>query len=116
MIAGIYNITCEQGATFTRTFTITDPAGDVVNLTSYTGRMQVRREVDSSTALIELTSANGRLVIVPLLGEITITLTPDLTAGITRDGVYDLEIVNTGTGVVYRVLKGSFKIDKEVTR
>jgi len=117
MIAGIYNITCEQGATFTRTFTITDPDGDIVNLTGYTGRMQVRRDIDSTaTPLVELTTANGRLVIVPLLGEITITLTPQLTAPITRDGVYDLEIVNTNSGVVYRVLKGSFKIDKEVTR
>jgi predicted secreted Zn-dependent protease len=116
MIAGIYNITCEQGATFTRTFTITDPDGDIVDLSGYTGRMQVRRDVESSAALIELTSANGRLVITPLLGEITINLTPALTAGITRDGIYDLEIVNTTSGVVYRVLKGSFKIDKEVTR
>lgn len=116
MIAGIYNITCEQGASFTRTFTITGPDGAIVNLTSYTGRMQVRREIDSTTMLIELTSANGRLSIVPLLGEISIALTPAETASITRDGVYDLEIVNTISGAVYRVLKGVFKLDKEVTR
>lgn len=115
MIAGIYNITCEQGATFTRTFTIYNPDGTVFNLTGYSGRMQVRRELDSSTTMIELTTANGRMSMSPSLGEITINLTAADTATLARDGVYDLEIF-TGSGTVHRVVKGSFRVDKEVTR
>jgi hypothetical protein len=51
----------------------------------------------------------------PSLGEITINLTAADTATLVRDGVYDLEIF-TGAGIVHRVVKGSFRVDKEVTR
>ena len=115
MIAGIYNITCEQGATFTRTFTSYNPDGTVFNLTGYSGRMQVRRDLDSTTTMAELTTANSKMSITPSLGEITISLTAAETAALTRDGVYDIEIFN-GSGAVHRVVKGSFRVDKEVTR
>jgi hypothetical protein len=78
--------------------------------------MEVRRTVDASSALIGLSTTNGRITINASLGAITITLTPDLTASLTQSGVYDLEIVHTATGAVHKVVRGEFKLEKEVSR
>ena len=61
MAAGAYDITCEQGATFSRTLTVKDSNGDARDLSSHTARMQVRRTNSSSTTPIELTTANGKI-------------------------------------------------------
>lgn len=115
MIAGVYNIFCEQGATLERTFTIQNPDGTVYDLTGFNARMHIRKDVDSATTYAELTQANGRIELVPLFGEIRINLPASVTAGLNKDGVYDLEIFNSD-GVVHRVVKGQFRVDKEVTR
>lgn len=107
---------CDQGSTFTRTIEIKEADGTVFSLTGYTARMEVRRTVDASSALIGLSTANGRIVINPSLGALTITLTPELTASLTQSGVYDLEIVHTSTGDVHKVIRGEFKLEKEVSR
>lgn len=115
MLAGIYNFTCEQGANFTRIITLYEPDGETpYNLTGYQARMQVRREVDESTILVELTTANGRITLGGAAGTITLNLTASVTAAINDDGVYDLEIVSGAN--VHRVLKGLFRLDYEVTR
>ena len=116
MLAGRYNMVCDQGSTFQRVLEIKDVDGVAFSLTGYTARMQIRRDVDSTSSVMELTSANGRISISAALGAITITLTPDLTATLTRSGVYDLEIVKTATGAVYKVVRGEFRLEKEVTR
>lgn len=107
---------CDQGSTFTRTIEIKEADGTVFPLAGYTARMEVRRTVDASSALIGLSTANGRIVINASLGALTITLTPDLTASLTQSGVYDLEIVHTATGAVHKVIRGEFKLEKEVSR
>lgn len=116
MLAGKYNMVCDQGSTFTRTIEIKEADGTVFPLAGYTARMEVRRTVDASSALIGLSTDNGRIVINPSLGALTITLTPELTASLTQSGVYDLEIVHTSTGAVHKVIRGEFKLEKEVSR
>ena len=115
MLAGTYKITCDQGATFERVITVRDSAGDLMNLTGYTARMQVRPEIESSTTLVELTTENGRITLGGVLGTITLSMTAATTAAITDEGVYDLEIISS-SGAVHRVLKGRFVLDLEVTR
>lgn len=115
MAAGIYNFTCEQGATFTRVITATDSAGDEIDLTGYTARMQVRRDIDASSIIIELTTENGRISLGGVTGEVTLTIDADDTSDISRPGVYDLELESDG-GTVIRLLKGAFNLDSEVTR
>jgi hypothetical protein len=78
--------------------------------------MQIRREVDASSTLLELSTANGRIVLYPSLGSIELKLTPAETAALTRSGYYDLEIVRTATGEVNKVLRGEFRLEREVTR
>lgn len=116
MLAGRYNMVCDQGSTFERIIEIKDTDGTVFPLTGYTARMQIRRDIDATSTLMELTTANGRLSVSGSLGAITITLTPQLTSTLTRSGVYDIEIVKTSTGEVHKVLRGEFRLEKEVTR
>jgi hypothetical protein len=120
MIAGVYRINCEQGATFSRTFTIFDPTvngvpGSPVNLTGYSARMQVRPEIESSEILVELTTENGYITLGGIDGTIDLYIPADVTKTIRTDGLYDLEIYNIDNSV-YRVIKGPFVTDPEVTR
>jgi hypothetical protein len=120
MLAGVYRMNCEQGATFTRTLTILNPEvngvpGDPVNLNGYSARMQVRPEIESGDVMVELTTENGYIVLGGEDGTINLNIPADVTATIETDGRYDLEIYNVD-GTVYRVLKGSFVVCPEVTR
>jgi hypothetical protein len=118
-IAGIYNITCQQGATFQRQITWTDSAKNPYNLAGYTARMQVRDNVSSNTVVVALSTSAGYAGTISLGGtEGTVDLvisaanTASLTAG---QYVYDIELVSGG-GVVTRLLEGNFKVTAEVTR
>ena len=121
MIAGNYNILCEQGTTFTRVIAIEQPTTEdpevyePYSLVGHTARMQVRRTIESSTVLISLTTENGRISIDELGGVITLTINPEDTAELTSSGVYDLEIIDAD-GNVSRVVQGTFTLSMEVTR
>lgn len=118
MPAGLYDMLCEQGATFTRVITWKDSAGDIVNLSGFTARMQVRSTVKASSTLVSLTSENGGLVFKSprSLGQVEIVLTATATADLTPGTyVYDLELVSF-TGVVTRLIEGKFIVKAEVTR
>lgn len=115
MIAGVYNFTIYQGATFSREITVKDAAGDLYDFTNHTARMQIRSEIDSSTTMIELTTENGRIELGDDAGTITLTIGASDTANLTTDGVYDIEIIND-SGRVDRLLKGAVTLDLEVTR
>ncbi len=126
MRAGIYNFTCEQGATFTRLIEleepdlVADPSGNIftpINISGYTARMQIRRTLESTTPMISLTTANNRLIINPgdADNQVLITLTDEETSTLTTSGVYDLEI-ESPEGIVSRVLQGAVTLSPEVTR
>jgi hypothetical protein len=115
MPAGYYNMVCEQGATFIRSFTWKDRAGDPVPLEGYTARMQVRRRVNDDEVVMEFTTENGGIEITGP-GKLVITASEAETAGLQpMTGVYDLELVSP-TDVTTRLLRGQFVIDPEVTR
>lgn len=121
MIAGTYNILCEQGSTFSRTIALEQPTFndptiyEVYPLIGHTARMQVRRTLESSTAMIELTTENGRIDISAEDGVINIMMTAEETAALTSSGVYDLEIIDAADNVS-RVIQGIFTLSLEVTR
>ena len=69
--------------------------------------------------MIEITTENGGIDVEPLgeQGRIDLTMTAAQTAALDSDGVYDLEIIDTGaTGTVSKVIKGTFTLIPEVTR
>lgn len=124
MTAGSHDITIEQGATFRlsliwREPTVNEVAGDPIDLTGYTARMQVRRKHTSDTTILSLTSAAGDITLGGAAGTIVVVATAAATAAIDTDNktlsaVYDLELINGST--VTRLLEGSVTITPEVTR
>jgi hypothetical protein len=105
MAATTYDILIEQGATLQPVVTYKE-SGAAINLTGYTARMQVRSTLESAEALIELTTANGRIALGGSAGTITLTISATDTAALTAGrGVYDLELVS-GSGIVTRFLQG----------
>lgn len=114
--AGIYNISADQGATFARQLTWKDKSSNPVNLTNYTARMQIRTTPLSQDIILSLTTENNRIVLGGSAGTITLTVSAsDMTTVAPGKYFYDLELVSSG-GVVVRLLKGTFKINAEVTR
>lgn len=124
MPAGKYDLTIEQGTTFTAQFTwrIDDgsdpPSGPIVDLTGATARMQIRQNTTSMNFYVELTTENGRITLAPgnVSPNVSLFISSLDTAKLNfATGVYDLEIV-TADGIVTRLLKGNVVMDKEVTR
>ena len=123
MIAGIYNLYCEKGTTFTRLLEIEypDPVDPTTffpfDLTGFSASMQVRRTVDSPTPLISLNSSNGGIEVQPGAVEnaLRVFMSANQTATITSDGVYDIEVEDVN-GNVSRILKGTFTLSPQVTR
>ena len=115
MLAGNYNFTIDQGAHFERVITVRNPDDSLYDLTNYTARMQIRTEIDSTSALITLTTENGKITLGDEDGTITLVLLASETADLETDGVYDIEIIDPDNKV-YRVLKGKIRLELEVTR
>lgn len=113
-MAGKYNITAEQGSTFTFNFTV-KTNGTAWNLTSYTARMQVRPTIESTSTLLSLTTGSG-ITLGGAAGTVSITATAAQMADIQAGRhVYDVELVSAG-GVVTRIIEGKFVVKAEVTR
>ena len=114
--AGTYNITADQGATFTRQLTWKDSAGSAVNLTGYTARMQLRSSIDASgAAVLDLTTENNRIVLGGTAGTIDLSVSASTMGSVSpATYVYDLEMVS-GL-VVTRLVQGTFEVRGEVTR
>jgi hypothetical protein len=116
MAAPTYNFEIEQGTTTVKVLQYTDSSGNPIPLTGYTARMQMRPTVGSLIKYLDLATSPGTgIVITALTGVITITISAATSATIPTDGVYDLEI-ESGSGVVTRLLQGAISISQEVTR
>lgn len=110
-----YDISAEQGSTYTATIVYTNDAGNAVNLTGYTARMHVRRFAGSEYPHIVLTSTSG-LSITANTGTIGMTIAPSALSAIPAGKyAYDLEI-QSAEGLVEKLLKGDFELSAEVTR
>lgn len=112
MPAALFNITVEQGATWSRDLRLSTSAGPV-DLTGYSGRGQVRRSKSKTSAkLADFTVT----VVAPATGGIVrITLPASVTAAITVSGFFDIELYTAGDAEVVRLVKGRVTLDKEVT-
>lgn len=121
MAAGVYNTTVERGSTFQLTLTYKDASGTLVDLSTWTARMQVR-ETPASAPI--LTSEGGSPTIAisttnASTGVLVFSVTPANTTAISPTSLtsafYDIEIQKTSTGEVRRVLQGKLTISPEIT-
>ena len=126
MAAGKYSFSIEQGATTSFQVVYRDANGTPINLSGYHARMQIRETIDSSTIICRLSSSldadgtglnlSGSAGTLPLAsGSIGVYISAASSSAFSFDtAVYDLELV---TGItVTRLLQGTIKLDKEVTR
>lgn len=111
-----FRAACEQGASFRRQLTLKEDSGELIDLSGYTARMQVRANRDATSILISLTTENARIELGGTAGTVLLKLTPTETDGLAAGAyVYDLELVSA-TGDVQRLLEGRFVVSRNVTR
>lgn len=112
----IDNHVIEQGVDSSRQFTWKNSAGTPVDLTGYSARMQLRKSKADKTVLLELSTANSKIVLGGTAGTVTVMFSKADTVGVTwTSGVYDLELTSAGMQTV-RFIEGSFVLSQEVTR
>lgn len=105
----------EEGADWSDEILIVDANGAPIDLTGYTAQSDIKRSADDDTVLIEMSTANGRIVITPSTGSIMRVLTAVETTGLTwRNAVHDL-IVISAMGVVTRICAGPVIYNQAIT-
>lgn len=121
MAAGRYDLTIEQGATFSRQVTWQNQDGSAVNLTGYSIAGKLRRRTSDKQPIVAFTctvtdAANGIFTF-----SLTATQTASLPVshGETAEKellecVYDIEATVSST--VYRILEGIAYISPEATK
>jgi hypothetical protein len=106
--AGDWDLYIDQGATFVQKYTVADDPE--FTWAGWTARSQIRSEAsENGELLLDLT---GYLTIVG--GEIRLAIPASVTATLTRNGRWDLEVVQGAT--VVRLLNGRAIVSPEVTR
>lgn len=118
------DVTMDQGSSLTHTFTLKTEANLPFDLTGYDARLQIRRTFGDTTVLVNCTLSNAKLVLTSAAGGIlTLALAPADTSSIrfnalndeSLECVYDLEI-QSALGKVYKPARGTFTLNREVTR
>tara|TARA_Y100001951_G_scaffold2644_1_gene1813 strand:- start:568 stop:906 length:339 start_codon:yes stop_codon:yes gene_type:complete len=112
MAAGTYDIVIDQGSDFSVEVAIAQD-GDAVVLGNHSVRAQLRPSPTSSTKTADFSCT----ITNSTLGKLTMQLSNSTTAAIAAGKYYyDLELVNTSTSIVTRLLQGVARVTPEVTR
>ena len=112
-MAGILNITIDQGETYTNTNSVFLADGvTAMNLTGYTVASKMRKHYTSTAAHTINTTITNPATAGLIDSSLSATETSAITAGYY---VYDLEITSSG-GVVTRVVEGKIQMKPEVTK
>jgi hypothetical protein len=126
MAAGKYSFTIEQGATTNFEIQYKDSGSNPINLAGYSAKMQLRTSVDANEVVLSLSSSlqpdgtglnlsgsNGTTTL--LSGSIGVVISAFTSSLLSFDtAVYDLEL--TSGSVVTRLLEGTVRLSKNVTR
>lgn len=128
MAAGKYNFTIEQGTTIKLELAYKDVSGSAIDLTGYSGRMQIRPDFadNTKTSYIYLSSSlnadgtglnfsgsNGTTT--PASGTIGLFISAVSSSALNFDtAYYDIEL-ESGS-IVTRLLQGTITLSREVTR
>lgn len=79
--------------------------------------MQLRSLPEDATKVLELSSANGDIVIQGAQGIIELTATSQQTGDVDAGPYYyDIELTNPSTNSVTRIVQGQIVVNAEVTR
>ena len=110
-MAAVSNLFIDQGADFSTTISLTDSNGDVLTLSGYSAVGQIRKTFGSSSI-----AATFGTALSAASGQITLTLTDTVTAGMTSGRyVYDI-LITDSSGDKTRILEGHATITPSVSR
>lgn len=113
----VYDIIVDQGATLLRSIGLKSSAKQPVTLSGYTGVMHIREKTTSTSSVLTLTTSNGGIEINASAGTVLIIGTPAQTAALTPGKyVHDLELTETATGKVTKIIQGNLTVRAEVTK
>ena len=112
MIPGLYDIKAYRNDTLTKTFTVVDSTGSPVSFATADIKMQIRPKPDGDV-MMTLTEGDGLTVSGAGNNVITISRVIDIQGC----GFYYYDIQATfATGVVSTYVKGSFIVQKDITK
>lgn len=113
-----FPIVIDQGATFDLPIIYQDSGGNVIDLTGYTAKMQVRETPEATgSPLVDLSSPSNGITITGASGKIEIIISSSLTAALVApaNAWYDLFITSPG-GITEKLLFGAVTIYPAVTK
>jgi len=113
-MAAIANLIIDQGASFSSDITVKDANGNAFNLTGYTAAAKMALGFSSTRTRTTITATISSD---PATGTVSLSLTPAQTTDLDAPAryVYDVEITNTSTGAVTRVIEGIITVRPNVT-
>jgi hypothetical protein len=111
-MSSLKNLIIDQGTTFKEFINYVDKTGTAINVTGFAARSQMKKSYNSAnsttfSANVE-TSANGNVSI-----SLTAAQSSNVKAG---RYVYDVELYNSNSNVVYRIQEGTVTVYPEVTK
>jgi hypothetical protein len=112
-MAAIANLTVDQGTSFTSDVTVKDANGNAFDLTGYTATAKMAKGYASTRTRTTITTT---VAADATTGVVTLSLTSTVTAALDAERyVYDLEITQTSSGNVTRVIEGIITVRPQVS-
>ena len=113
-MAAIANLIIDQGASFSSDVTVRDANNELFNLTGYTASAKMALGYSSTRTRTTITST---IASDATTGIVSLSLTSTQTAALDAPEryVYDVEITQTSTGTVTRVIEGIISVRPNVT-
>lgn len=105
------NLVVDQGSTFATVLTLTDDAGEKIDLTNVSANAMIRKWYTSSNAVSFGTSINTSDATITL--SLSANQTNSMVAG---RYVYDVELRDSGSGDTSRIVEGIVTVTPQVTR
>ena len=104
------NLVIDQGTTFSSDLFLTDENGDMLNLVGYSANAFIKKWYTSQTYVPFTTSINTTS------GTITLSLDASVSANLQSGRyVYDVDLTQTSTNAVSRVVEGIITVTPAVT-
>jgi hypothetical protein len=114
-MAGQKNFEVDQNTTFSFIVEYKDNNGLPIDLTGASAKLQVRDTKGGSKLAFTLTSPAGGITITPLLGKLTIKMTPTQTSKLFYPkSSYDIMITDSNTNKI-KLLEGFLTLSRSVT-
>jgi hypothetical protein len=114
-MAGQKNFEVDQNTTFSFIVEYKDNNGLPIDLTGASAKLQVRDTKGGSKLAFTLTSPLGGITITPLLGKLTIKMTPTQTSKLFYPkSSYDIMITDSNTNKI-KLLEGFITLSRSVT-